>query len=79
MHSTAQRSIAKVHLDTRCVCVIGLPSLLSAELPSLVINVSEMPFDNESAVSVFPPIQKYQLHITVAGVPQIDTQLPLNN
>lgn len=42
------------------MCVIGLLSLLSAELPSLVINVSEMPFDNESAVYVFPPIQKYQ-------------------
>lgn len=62
-----------------CVCVIGLPSLLSAELPSLVINVSEMPFDNESAVYVFPPFRNINLHITVAGVPQIDTQLPLNN
>lgn len=61
------------------MCVIGLPSLLSVELPSLVINVSEMPFDNESAVSVFPPFRNINLHIAVAGVPQINTQLPLNN
>lgn len=77
-----------------CVCVCGAViaclSLLSAQLPSLVINVSEMPFDNEAAVFLsfflsiilfffLHPFRNINLHITVAGAFSIEMRLGFNN